>query len=188
MSRLLLCSLSVASALQWAPRVVQSAARRPVLRPVLMAEGKLPKSGTMGPENPPPMFDEDGNEIMDEWESQEDEEEKLVPMSTPLGNNVDLSPLPGPDVPVDGESNAETRPPFALFSLYQPQQAPSEALQLEYTDWLAGGAAAGTIVCHAFYLVSPSASGDALADADDLNSMVSGLPLHAPILAPHPLI
>jgi len=141
-SRLLLLSfLSVASALQWAPRMMRGAA----LRPLRMMEAELPKPGTMGPEHPPPMLDEDGNEVVDdEWESQENEEEKLVPMSTPLGNDVDLSPLPGPEVPVYDESNTETRPAFALFSVYQPQQVPSEALQREYTKWLASGTAAGT--------------------------------------------
>ena len=67
------------------------------------------------------------------------EVEVLVdPMTTSLGEEVDLIPQPGPPVPREVAPVLDERPLFVCLSLYTRGLMPSEALQAQYYDWLRG--------------------------------------------------
>ena len=107
-----------------------------------------------------------------EEEEEEEEEEELVLMSTPLGNDIDLSPLPGPPVPIEEATASDGRPVFVCFSPFMPQAASSDALHHRYVKWLNSAEQAAVTLANSFYLMAPMATGDELTSAEKADSVV----------------
>ena len=66
----------------------------------------------------------------------DEEEASWVDLSTPLGNDIDLSPIRGPPVPGEEEEEDDARPLYACLAEYLPGCAPSPALSQRYAAWL----------------------------------------------------
>jgi len=171
---LLLAGLAVASALHCAvrPLVVQSAISRGSAPQMVKLKEILPKSGTLGPLKPPPLLDEEGNVVSEIEDEEQEQESQLVLMSTRLGNEVDLSPMAGPPVPVDDGQDDDNRPVFACFSVFAPKQATSDALRERYSEWVDNAEAVGTTICHSFYLLAAAATDGAFLESQMANCVV----------------
>eukprot|EP00316_Scyphosphaera_apsteinii_P021277 CAMPEP_0119313194 /NCGR_PEP_ID=MMETSP1333-20130426/28182_1 /TAXON_ID=418940 /ORGANISM="Scyphosphaera apsteinii, Strain RCC1455" /LENGTH=361 /DNA_ID=CAMNT_0007317971 /DNA_START=34 /DNA_END=1119 /DNA_ORIENTATION=+ len=115
--------------------------------------------------------------VSEEEDDDDDNRDPLVPMSTPLVDDLALlRPVPGPPVPSAHDFPSEKRPLFVCMGKYAPFMAPSEPLAEQYTTWLSES---GCVVLAKYMLTAESVDMDAMhvpmSEEDLLHEMSSGI-------------